>query len=170
MRSLELGLYLLASIAIAVATGLYALKADSEPTPPPARSPNTECPRLYPAEEALAGATLGRFVRYAVQRRDPAQTFDLVTPRFRQGFSRAKWASGNIPVVPYNATGPVRVNAEFSELCRDRIILRASLLAVNASAPRTYFDVWMVRRAGKWLVDYWMPSYRQGPARGNPSA
>lgn len=167
IRTLELASYFAISVAIAVAVTLYAFRSD-EATPLPARSPNTKCPRLYPAEEALAGATIARFVREAVQRRDPGRAYDLVTPRFRQGFGRAKWATGDIPVVPYTAKGPVRISAEYSELCRDRIILRAGLMAVNE--PRTYFDVWMVRRDGKWLVDYWMPSYRQGPARGNPSA
>ena len=61
--------------------------------------------RLKPAERRAINATLDRFVASAVQRKDLAAAYDLVTPAMRTGISRRAWAHGTTNVMAYPARG-----------------------------------------------------------------
>ena len=42
-----------------------------------------------------------KFISTAVSRRHVADSWDLVAPSMREGYTRAEWAKGEIPVIPY---------------------------------------------------------------------
>src|SRR5215211_5672513 len=46
---------------------------------------------------------LDAFVPAAVERRDPAKAYGLVTPSFRAGVSRTEWNRGVLPIHPFDA-------------------------------------------------------------------
>ena len=96
---------------VALAGGVAALvvlmpgprqEAESTPSgtgylPPPERE--QVAPSTSNTHDALAVAAA--FVQTAVARRHVDSSWKLVTPAFRQGYSRATWAKGEIPVVPF---------------------------------------------------------------------
>src|SRR5262249_40295205 len=68
-----------------------------------------------------AEATVVAFLRTAVLREHVADSFDLVTPAFRRGYTRDQWSKGEIPVVPYPLDlTKVRYNIDYSYLS-DRV-------------------------------------------------
>ncbi len=61
-------------------------------------------PEKAKAFSPRAGEVLGvaqQFVLTAVARKHLETSYDLVCPEMKQGFTRERWAKGNIPVVPY---------------------------------------------------------------------
>src|SRR5512142_3245239 len=79
-------------------------------------SPSYETPLhpgkiVYPKEpatvvlgpQALHAAQLATltFLRTAVRREHVEDSYALVAPSLRKGYSRSRWATGEIPVVPY---------------------------------------------------------------------
>ncbi len=80
-------------------------------TPVPTTLSN-EPARFYPepktvpltrSDRRAAEETIAKFVRTAVRREHVADSWELVTPSLRQGLTRAEWATGDIPVMPYPA-------------------------------------------------------------------
>src|SRR5205814_1044378 len=63
----------------------------------------TAPPKLDPSARHAINSTLSAFVADAVTRRHPAAAYDLVTPKMRAGQTRAQWASGELPVPPFDA-------------------------------------------------------------------
>jgi len=100
-------------------------------------------------------AVRDRFVATAVLRVDTACSYDLVTREFRQGLTREAWAGGTIPVIPFHTKLPGQARVE--TLPRDADAgRRASLVLLSSPDIGDYaFEVVLVRRAGRWLVDYW---------------
>src|SRR5262245_59464601 len=50
-------------------------------------------------------AVAAAFVNTAVARHHVASSWNLVTPDFRSGYTKASWAKGKIPVVPFPVDG-----------------------------------------------------------------
>ena len=102
-----------------------------------------------------ASAVRDRFVATAVLRVDTVCSYDLVTETLRQGLSRAAWAGGTIPVIPFHTTLKEQVRVE----TRPRPAEpgdRASLVLMSAPDIGSYaFEVVLVRHGGRWLVNYW---------------
>jgi len=100
-------------------------------------------------------AVRDRFVATAVLRVDTVCSYDLVTREFRQGLTREAWAGGTIPVIPFHTRLPGRVRVE--TLPRDADAGQAASLVLMSSPDigDYTFEVVLVRRAGRWLVDYW---------------
>ena len=100
-------------------------------------------------------AVRDRFVATAVLRVDTACSYDLVTREFRQGLTREAWAGGTIPVIPYHTKLPGQVRVE--TLPRAAAAGQAASLVLMSSPDigDYTFEVVLVRRAGRWLVDYW---------------
>ena len=100
-------------------------------------------------------AVRDRFVATAVLRVDTVCSYDLVTQEFRQGMTREAWAGGTIPVIPFHTKLPGQTRVE--TLPRDADAgRRASLVLLSSPDIGGYtFEVVLVHRAGRWLVDYW---------------
>ena len=112
-----------------------------------------------------------KFIETAVARRRVADSWRLVTPQLRQGFTRSQWASGSIPVVPF----PVReARWELDYSYRNALGFKVALFPRRGSeVPATVFNI-DLRALGRgkdrhWLVDGWTPAGRgSAPAREGP--
>jgi hypothetical protein len=116
-------------------------------------------------------AVRDRFVATAVLRVDTACSYDLVTRELRQGMSRAAWAAGTIPVIPFHTKLPRQTRVE--TLPRDAGAgQRASIVLLSAPDIGDYaFEVVLVHRGGHWLVSYWNaapPSAAVPTIQGSP--
>jgi hypothetical protein len=68
-----------------------------------------------------------QFVATAVARKNVASSFDLVCPDMKDGYTRQRWAKGNIPVVPFPVfSGKWRVSYSLA----DEVDLQVALYAI----------------------------------------
>ena len=120
----------------------------------PDRAVAREGSSCTPPANTFAGVR-DRFVATAVLRVDTVCSYDLVTREFRQGLTREAWADGTIPVIPFHTKLPGQTRVE--TLPRDADAgRRASIVMLSSPDIGDYaFEVVLVRRAGRWLVDYW---------------
>jgi hypothetical protein len=152
------------AVAAVVAGIVLALPSRTKQSPEhlssaPAYIPRVE--RTVPisrADHRRISALVDGFVRSAVERVEPARSYALVTPALRTGISRTQWASGSIPVAPYQAAGTsfawtvsysYRNRAGIVVVLHPRKGTQTSGLSANL----------VVRRlGGRWLVDSFVPS------------
>ena len=82
-----------------------------------AKSPKTDV--FTNTERRQVRAVAVRFIETAVFRKNVADSFAITTSGLRQGESRAEWATGTIPIVPYPAraveTVRWRVNYSYAD-------------------------------------------------------
>lgn len=115
--------------------------------------------RLTPAARRGINATLVRFVRAGVARGNLAAAYDLVTPAFRGGTTRAQWRKGDSPVYAYPApAGPI-VNAWHLNYSYRGDVGVALMLAsrYRRRVGQVIFHVELKQRRGRWLVDSFSP-------------
>jgi hypothetical protein len=124
-----------------------------EPAQPPA-SLKRSAAQL---EEPLAVAA--RFLSTAVARKNVGSSWELVTPELRQGYTRARWSKGDIPVVPF----PVRsARWDLDYSYSNEVGLRVAVFPLPGSKMRaTVFnlDLRALGPSGKrrWLVSGFTP-------------
>jgi hypothetical protein len=135
---------------------------------------NPKADTFTPAEQREVRAVAVRFIESAVYRRHVADSFALTTSELHQGLSRADWATGTIPVVPYpaNAVDTVRWRLDYSYA--DEVGLKVAFYPkARSGADRQIFDITLQNR-GKitphWLVSYWAPEGGAQLSRADPRA
>lgn len=115
--------------------------------------------RLRKADRGEIGRTLVAFVREGVAQRNLTAAYDLVTPAFRGGTTRAQWREGASPVFVYSAvtrgiSGNWRVNYSY----RGEV---GVALMLSSTRPRKVgqivFHAELRQRRGSWLVDSFAP-------------
>lgn len=123
-------------------------------------------PRSVPLGRARGDEVLlleQNFVEHAVFRRDVAKSFDLVSPDLRAGFSRARWATGEIPVEPYPAAAVKEIRGKLLYSYPEKVSLQIRFVPKDgATVPEQNFDL-VVQQFGpagarRWLVSSWLPS------------
>jgi hypothetical protein len=127
------------------------------------------------AEQRQVRAVAAHFIQSAVYRRHVADSFALTTSALHQGLSRADWASGTIPVVPYpaNAVDVVRWRVDYSYA--DEVGLKVAFYPkARSGVDRQIFDIALQNR-GKgatphWLVSYWAPEGGVQLSQADPRA
>jgi hypothetical protein len=125
---------------------------------------------LTPERRRAINAVLDAFVPAAVERDDPQRARSLVTPAFRAGISRADWARGKLPVIPYDARGE-RFHGwtlDYSlqrEVSVDVMLQPAATEKLGAIAFTAVFK----RERGRWLVDAFIPAASFAPANAETS-
>jgi hypothetical protein len=99
-----------------------------------------------------------RFIQTAVARKHLPEAYTLVTEQIRQGQSLKSWNTGNIAVVPYPVDdikyAPMKIDYSYPN---DAMIEIALLPKAGAKIRSTLFQMELVRRNGKWLVNTWTP-------------
>jgi len=128
-----------------------------------------------PAEQRQVRAVAVRFIESAVYREHVADSFALTTSGLHQGLSRADWAKGTIPVVPYprNAVGNVRWRLDYSYV--KEVGLKVAFYPKPRSrVDRQIFDITLQDKgkagAPHWLVSYWAPEGGVQLAQADPRA
>lgn len=159
----------LSAFALVVTLGALGVRySDSVADPvnaPRSGGPGWEAPKQEKSvplgadtrREALTVAA--RFVQTAVARKHVAQSWDLIVPSMKEGYTRASWARGDIPVVPF----PVNlVKWQLDYSFRDSLGLKVALFPKPGAEIRaTVFNL-DLRAVGKgsdrrWLVESFTP-------------
>jgi hypothetical protein len=103
-----------------------------------------------------------RFIETAVQRKNLEESYRLVAPSMRDGFTLEQWKTGRIPVIPYPAdtsrAAPVKIDYSY----KNKALLVVLLLPKHGvdMKPQTFLLGLSAFGRGKnrhWLVDYWAP-------------
>jgi hypothetical protein len=107
------------------------------------------------------------FISTAVIRQHLDESWDLVTPSFRHGYTRAAWNRGAIPIVPYPAEALGLVKSRLDYSYSGRIGLKVAIYPKAGTKVRAQtFEIELQNLGGAahphWLVSYWAPSGYQG--------
>jgi hypothetical protein len=120
---------------------------------------NEKPARLTRADRRAIDATLSDFVRNGVDGRNVAAAYRLVTPDFRGGTTRAQWKRGDSPVYPY-PTPVDGVSGQWRVTYSYRGDVGVALM-LHSRRPRKVgpiiFQVELLKRGGRWLVDSFAP-------------
>jgi hypothetical protein len=75
------------------------------PAPPVSAVKEVRARDVSRADRRAILSALSLFISSSVARHHPERSFGVIHPSLREGFTRAQWSTGNIPVVPYPASG-----------------------------------------------------------------
>jgi hypothetical protein len=115
--------------------------------------------RLGEVDRRAIGRTLLAFVRNGVAQQDLTAAYDLVTPAFRGGTTRAQWRKGASPVYGYPAvTRRISGNWRVDYSYRGQVGIAMML---SSTRPRKVgqiiFHGELRKHRGSWLVDSFAP-------------
>jgi hypothetical protein len=115
--------------------------------------------RLGEVDRRAIGRTLLAFVRNGVAQQDLTAAYDLVTPAFRGGTTRAQWRKGASPVYVYPAvTRRISGNWRVDYSYRGQVGIAMML---SSTRPRKVgqiiFHGELRKHRGSWLVDSFAP-------------
>jgi len=118
--------------------------------------------KATPAQKAAAVATIDRFTRSAIIRRNLADSWPLATPHMKLGVSHADWLAGDLPVVPYPAwafrTAGYTLKGQFEAvLDYDVLVLPKETKAARQDAGQQVYSCELRDVHGRWLVDSCYP-------------
>jgi hypothetical protein len=126
--------------------------------------------RLTRSERRAINATLERFVHSGVARGNLAAAYDLVTPSFRGGTTRAQWKRGDSPIYAYlHPAG--RVANEWRVTYSYRGDVGVNLMLASKHPRKVgaiIFQLELLRRHGRWLVDSFGPIATFTPIGAGP--
>jgi hypothetical protein len=113
------------------------------------------------AQKAAALATIDRFTRSAIIRRNLPDSWPLATPGMKVGVSHADWLAGNLPVVPYPAwafrTAGYTLKGQYEGvLDYDVLVLPKETKAAQLAGQQVY-SCELRELHGRWLVDSCYP-------------
>lgn len=124
---------------------------------------------MTPARRRAIDQLLDAFVPAAVERRRPADALPLVTPAMKSSVTRAEWAAGNLPVIPYQPRATTfhgwRLVYSYANEISVDLFMQPS--AKNPLGPISYTGVFK-RLHGKWLVDSFVPAATFAPVKAAP--
>jgi hypothetical protein len=154
------GFFLLAGLVAGLVVAFpHPGKRAGEATKPGGDVVVPEKVKAFGPRSAEVLATARQFVSTAVARKDLDTSYDLVCPEMKQGFTRARWMKGEIPVVPYPVYfGKWRVSYSLES----EVDLQVALWAKpKAKMKPVVFDLSMQpcgKASGKrWLVSSFIP-------------
>jgi hypothetical protein len=128
--------------------------------------------KLTRESRAQALTTAANFVKTAVARQDVDRSWQLVSAGLREGYTRAEWGQGEIPVIPY-PVGQARWKLDYSY--EDALGLQVLLYPRAGSGLRPNLFLMELKPVGDvehrhWVVDSWTPSGVSNPALQAPGA
>lgn len=103
----------------------------------------------------------GRFILTAVARQDLATSYDLTHPELRNGFTRAQWRTGNIPVIPFPSSDLDFASFKVEHSFPNEVVLKVLLVPAGSEVKPASFFIGLKRVGGKdgpWRVYYWAPN------------
>ena len=173
------------AVAAGAAAGIAVLGLEY-PGSAPERSPVTNEPsqlvpprpksvRLTAARKAVVHAVAAEFVSEAVFRQHVERSYRITAPELREGLTRAQWATGSIPVVPYPADQVALVKSKVDYSYADRVGLDVLIMPKKGSDVRSAIYVLEVAQVGAgpnahWAVSRWTPIGSSDPLAGRSPA
>jgi hypothetical protein len=115
------------------------------------------------------------FIDTAVLRTSVDDSWEITTPKLRQGLTRKEWDSGNIPVTPFPAGAVQQIKYTLDWSGQDLVYLKVAILPKDAAnVAGQAFDIGLARDAHSgpdgWLVDYWVPTGLGSPSPAQRTA
>ncbi len=110
------------------------------------------------------------FLDAAVKRDHPERAWDVVHPELREGYTKASWATGDIPVVPYPVDAAIyRLDYSHPNL----VGWKVSVYPPKGSTqqPMTFYMDVTLSGSGeerRWRVSNWSPASMLSTASGAP--
>jgi hypothetical protein len=144
---------------------LYAVLHDSTPKGPlPAVTFNDGKARTPAVIEPAARTVAGKFILTAVARKNVASSWPLVHPSLKQGYTKAEWAKGDIPVDFFPVGKIEQVRFRINEKTANGVVLEVALIpnpGVKMDPQTFYLGLRKTGRGdgARWLVDYWMSAW-----------
>ena len=104
------------------------------------------------------------FISTAVARRHLSDSWAVIAPTMKNGYTRASWSKGDaLPVVPYPGVDPERVQYFLDYASTKEILLEVGVSGKPGISTRPVtFQLGLVPAGGRahhWQVDYWMPRW-----------
>jgi hypothetical protein len=118
---------------------------------------------VTPARRAEVNKLFDAFVPAAVERRDPAAAYDLVTPSFRGGASRRAWRNGELPVYPYEPKGHTFHGWTVDVSYRTSMSVQLYMQPRNPKDGPVDYSIDLRRLRGRWLIDSFYPRATYAP-------
>lgn len=151
-------------LAVGSVVLLVSLLKEDDPTGPVPAQPTfkQEKPALAKVDPA-ARKVAGRFILTAVARKNVDDSWEITHPSLRAGFTRREWASGEIPIIPYDVSSIDEARFRVDAIQKNLIQLNVALLPKPGTGDKAgVFTIGLVA-VGKganrhWLVDYWGPT------------
>ena len=158
---------LLAACAAATGCGhTYALTSEKAWTGPPLPPQ----PHVDRAVRKQINRTLDLFVRYGVERVDPARAYAVASPMMRSSQTRAQWNAGTLPVPPYQTKGHAFHQYTLTAASRRQV---AMTMILPPRHPKTEgavaYNVRVSRCGPRWCVDWFTPTAYFAAASKTPS-
>jgi hypothetical protein len=126
---------------------------------PQAPLPVPPAPKLPNGSAKGINTTLDQFVRYAVERNDPARAYALSSSMMRSGQTRAEWDSGTLPVPPFQSKGTSFHGYSVMDASPKQVYLS---MILQPRHPKTQgaisYNIRLTKQHGRWLVDWFTPS------------
>jgi hypothetical protein len=100
------------------------------------------------------------FIGTAVAREHVDQSWSVVGPTLKAGYTRAQWKKADdLPVVPYPGVDTKHVRYSLDHASTKEILVEVGLAGKPGVSTRPVtFQLGLVPgKGGRWLVDYWMP-------------
>jgi hypothetical protein len=128
--------------------------------------------KLTQESRAQALTTAANFVKTAVARQNVDRSWLLVSPALKEGYTRAEWRQGEIPVIPY-PVGQARWKLDYSY--EDALGLQVLVYPRAGSGTRPNLFLMELKPVGDlkhrhWVVDSWTPSGVANPALQAPAS
>jgi hypothetical protein len=105
------------------------------------------------ARRAQVNKLFDAFVPAAVERHDPEAAYDLATPIFRGGASRAAWRKGDLPVSFYEPRGRMFHGWTVDSSYRTTMSVQLYLQPRNPKDGPIDYSIDLRRLHGRWLID-----------------
>jgi hypothetical protein len=180
-RRLRLSAVLLAFAGVLAFVGLrYSNTADREPEhfskgPVQRVSAPLRAQKLSTIDLETVHRTAELFIDTAVLRTRIDDSWEITTPKLRQGLTRKQWDSGNIPVTPFPAEAVRQIKYTLDWSGADLVYLKVAILPKDtANVAGQAFDIGLARAAHSgpdgWLVDYWVPTGLGSPSKAQRRA
>jgi hypothetical protein len=135
-----------------------ALPAKSDPL----RNSDGVLIKTYTQLDPKIRSAVATFIGTAVAREHVDQSWNVVAPSLKSGYTAAQWKKADdLPVVPYPGVDTKRISYYLDYASTKEILIEVGLAGKPGVSTRPVtFQLGLVPGAHKrWLVDYWMPRW-----------
>jgi hypothetical protein len=121
--------------------------------------------KTYSQLDPQVRSDIKTFIGTAVARKNLGNSWAVVSPTLKRGYTPKSWATGaDLPVVPYPGVDTKHIEFFLDYASTKEILIEVGLAGKKGVSTRPVtFQLGLVRgakgSAHPWLVDYWMPRW-----------
>jgi hypothetical protein len=130
----------------------------------PLRNSDGVTVKTYEQLDPQVRSDIKTFISTAVARRHLGDSWPVIAPSMKAGYTRAAWTKGDaLPIVPYPGVDPNRIQYFLDYASTKEILLEVGVSGKPGVSTRPVtFQLGLVPAGGAnhhWQVDYWMPRW-----------